>query len=146
MSKKEIKNSNVANIILLNKNNEVLIQKKDLGYKWFPGRWCLPGGTIEQGETPEQCLKREMKEEYSLFKMNDLEFFICQDYLVTDPEGTIKRGKQHTYISHFHGKISDLRIGEGAGFAFFAESELDSIPVAKYDIAILKKYFSRNSA
>jgi 8-oxo-dGTP diphosphatase len=32
----------------------------------FKGQWAVPGGRIEDGETAEECAKREMKEETGL--------------------------------------------------------------------------------
>ena len=46
-------------------DNKILIAKRNSTDK-LAGKWEFPGGTVEDGETPEQCLKREMKEEFDI--------------------------------------------------------------------------------
>lgn len=47
------------------RDNQVLIAKR-AAHKSLAGYWEFPGGKIEAGETPEQCLLRELKEELEL--------------------------------------------------------------------------------
>ncbi|MBI5228019.1 NUDIX hydrolase [Candidatus Micrarchaeota archaeon] len=46
------------------KINQILLVKRK--YDPFKGEWAVPGGRIEDNESAEQCLKREMKEETGL--------------------------------------------------------------------------------
>ena len=44
---------------------KVFIAKRPTGDK-LAGKWEFPGGKIRNGETPEACLAREMKEEFKI--------------------------------------------------------------------------------
>ena len=46
-----------------NKNGEPMIFATQRGYGDFKGGWEFPGGKIEAGETPQEALVREIKEE-----------------------------------------------------------------------------------
>ena len=56
-----MKEINVVAAILKNKDNKTLIAER--GYGEFKGMYEFPGGKVEEGETPENALKRELLEE-----------------------------------------------------------------------------------
>ena len=52
-----------AIITATNDKNEPIIFATERGYGEFKGGWEFPGGKIEEGETPEEALAREIREE-----------------------------------------------------------------------------------
>ena len=46
---------------VIRKDNKIFATQR--GYGEFKDGWEFPGGKIEEGETPEQALAREIKEE-----------------------------------------------------------------------------------
>jgi 8-oxo-dGTP diphosphatase len=55
----------VASVALIDTDNRILVQKRQAG-KNLAGLWEFPGGKLEMGEAPEQCLVRELQEELSI--------------------------------------------------------------------------------
>ena len=53
---------NVVAAVITNENNKILITQRNLK-KSQGGLWEFPGGKIESGETKEQAIVREIKEE-----------------------------------------------------------------------------------
>lgn len=54
----------VATVIkAVNDRGEPIIFATQRGYGEFKGGWEFPGGKIEDGETPQEALKREIMEE-----------------------------------------------------------------------------------
>lgn len=75
MDKKNIK---VVAAVIKNGNKIYATQR---GYGEFKGGWEFPGGKIEQGETSQEALVREIEEELETkIKVNDLIDTIEYDY------------------------------------------------------------------
>lgn len=55
----------VAAVALIDTDNRVLIAERPAG-KSMAGLWEFPGGKVEPGETPEQALVREVREELGI--------------------------------------------------------------------------------
>lgn len=55
----------VAACALVDTDGRVLIAQRPQG-KQLAGLWEFPGGKVEPGETPEECLVRELREEIGI--------------------------------------------------------------------------------
>ena len=85
---------------IIEKDNKILIARRKEGKK-LAGLWEFPGGKVDPGETPEECLRRELFEEFGIdTEIND---FICSSEY-TYPHGAIELlVYKVTYISgEFH--------------------------------------------
>jgi 8-oxo-dGTP diphosphatase len=65
---------------ILFKDSRVFIGKRKPAGR-LPGKWEFPGGKVEEGETPEACLERELEEELEIEAMvGDLLWVSMHDY------------------------------------------------------------------
>lgn len=80
----------------------VLLIKR--GHAPATGRWTIPGGRVERGETLAQALHRELEAETGItatmgplvevFEFIDARFhYVILDYRMTDPRGTLRAGE-----------------------------------------------------
>lgn len=93
---------------IIEKNNKILIAQRAKKDSLF-GKWEFPGGKVEQGETLQECLKRELFEELgiqakvgdyfctSTFSYKDTLYDMCV-FKVPSFEGEIIL-KEHSAIS-----------------------------------------------
>lgn len=96
--------------------------------------WELPGGRLERGETPEKCLKREIREELSILvdvgRLLDVWVYEVQPgaevLIVTyrchwNGKDIPRISDEHTAMGWFdRGEIHGLRIPEGYLRAIFS--------------------------
>jgi 8-oxo-dGTP diphosphatase len=118
---------------LLYADDRVLLQHRDdrPAIRW-PGYWCIFGGLIEPGESPEQAVVREIEEELGVALPAVPELF-C---VVT--EGLRER---YVFRAPLPVAVEALVLREGQGMALVALEELDRLPLVPEDRAILEAYF-----
>ena len=77
--------TDVTAAILISENKVLIAQRKITDNQG--GKWEFPGGKIQGGESPRECLKREMREEFGI-NVSIGEFFGESTYRYE--HGTIK--------------------------------------------------------
>jgi len=82
----------VAAAIIVKKGKILIAKRRE-------GKWEFPGGRIEKGETPEECLKREIEEELML-GLTNIKFFTTVKYTYSFGEVVL-----YVFIANCSGKI-----------------------------------------
>jgi len=124
----KIMNEVTAAIIL--KDNKVLIAQRAPGEN-LASKWEFPGGKLEPGETPQECLKREIQEEFDV-DVEVLDFFAESIYEYNS--GTIK------LLAFWCKWISgDFTLKVHSRIEWAAYNELDQYDYAPADIPLVEK-------
>jgi 8-oxo-dGTP pyrophosphatase MutT (NUDIX family) len=66
-------------VVIFDEEGRVLILLRPKNMKWAPGKWALPGGHIEEGESPMMAAVREVREETTLAVPNPKQFHISDN-------------------------------------------------------------------
>ena len=112
-------------------DGKVFAARRKLGLH-LAGCWEFPGGKVESGETPEQCLFRELREELSIItKVGQYIGENLHDY------GSKIVRLIAFQVEHVEG---DIQLVEHDELRWLAVEELDSIDWAPADIPIVELY------
>lgn len=85
----------VGTAIIVNDEGKILIGKRPVG-KALAGLWEFPGGKQEEGETTEECIVREIREELNVCaEVGKFLLSVSQSY----PHGEFKLMVYHTRVS-----------------------------------------------
>jgi 8-oxo-dGTP diphosphatase len=80
-------NPKIVIVAVIERDGYILIGKRKRGNRRV-GNWEFPGGTLEEGETHEQCLKRELQEELAI--ATEVGDFLCSSEHSYTTDWTIK--------------------------------------------------------
>lgn len=129
----------IAAIILKNKKKQILLYLRDNKPNIpFPHHWDLFGGYIEEGETPDQTIIREVKEELDLdLNLEDFKFFKKYKCL----EGDVHPNIKYVYIGKINKPIEELNLQEGEKLQFFSRQDMPKVKFANILKKIVMDYF-----
>lgn len=118
---------------ILIKDNKVLLEKRSVRVE--KDKWALPGGHVEIGETAEEAIRREIKEETNL-EIDNLKFLTYQDEFMP-------RLKIHSVVLFFKGiPIGEVKLNdESSEFGWFTKEEALKLNLAFLHKDILTKFF-----
>ena len=102
---------------IIKQGDRILATQRSYGE--FAGRWEFPGGKIEQGETPEQAIVREIHEE--------LEVHIAVDSLATIVDYDYSTFHLHMHCFFCHIVNGELQLHEHMAARWLDETNVDSV-------------------
>jgi 8-oxo-dGTP diphosphatase len=126
----------IAAIILENDKGEFLLYLRDNKPTIpFPDHWDLIGGHVEEGETPEQALVREVKEELDI-DLKEYTFYRKYECLTGDAYENMK----YIYTGRINLPLDKITLLEGVRPQYFTREEIPHVKFANILKSIVMDY------
>ena len=120
--------------LIFNPEGKLFLMKS---HKW-KDKWVVPGGHIELGETIEESLIREVKEETNL-DIYDIEFICFQEYIYDD----LFWKKRHYIFFDYACKTDSQEVllnSEAQEYTWISLKDRNKLPLDKYTEIAIQKY------
>ena len=113
------------------RNNKIFIAQRPEG-KPLAGLWEFPGGKQEQGESIEECLKRELREEL------DVEATVGEHIMDTTYRYPENEFRLHVYWVNIPSDAT-IKLNVHQNSAWVTAAEMNNYEFPPADIAIIKE-------
>lgn len=124
---------NGVKIILINPAGEILLlHREDKPDIEMPNTWSFVGGGIDDGETPEEAIVRETKEEIGYDVKEATLFKVYKDSI-----------ERHVFVAKIDKPISELNLMEGDDFGFFKVEDALKMDISKNTRKFIGEYFNQ---
>lgn len=123
--------------VIKNQNGEILCTLRDQGkYEYVSFKWEFPGGKIEEGETNEETLTRELHEELDIdVKIGDKFYQVEHDY----PDFHLSMA---VYECELISK--EMKMNVHKGLKWLKPQDMMTLDWAAADIPVAQKIFDQN--
>lgn len=121
----------VSCALIISQNGQVLVTQRSLTMH-LPLKWEFPGGKVEPGETAEECLIREIREELNV----EIQVVKKMQPSVYD------QGKQVIRLLPFQCKLiaGEIKLTEHAAFQWLLPAGLKKLDWAEADIPVVQNF------
>lgn len=126
-----MKKIEVVAAIIKNEDAVLCCQRGESKLPYIHKKWEFPGGKIEDGETKEEALKREIQEELNM-AISELDFFLTVVHEYPDFILTMHAFKAKT-------SVLDPKLNEHLDSRWLSIDQLTSLDWAEADIPIIQK-------
>ena len=125
----------VVRLVITNRDGNVLILKR-AHTAYGEGEWCLPGGKVDYGETVEQAMVKELREETTM-ETDSWRFLFYQNSL------PIKPGGMHCVNLYFECQASGHVVlnEESNQYAWIGPADLDRYTIVFRNDEALRQYW-----
>lgn len=127
----------VALYILMDKDKRIVLQHRDKNAPTRKNMWALFGGGIDEGETPEQAVRREAKEELGI-NLKNLRFF--KKYEQSESYGL---SEKFVFLADLENSVEELKKQqeEGDGLGLFSFDEIKKLGMHENDMVKIRDLF-----